>query len=117
MQTISLENVRSERQATTRSGSFSLAKWFKKHEAYLEHNRFGISAALILLQVTVAGFNVVIPAIAGASIWFMAPGIAMAFLSNSLAFAQMKMPYVLAGFAISILINAVISIYFLVQLL
>jgi hypothetical protein len=115
MQTIVLEKVRNER--TGRSTGFSFANWYKKIEPSVEFNRFGITAALILIQVSVAGFNVVIPALAGASVWLMAPGILMAFLANSIAFAQLNMRVVLATFALSILINAIISLYCLVQLM
>lgn len=109
MQTIALQNVRKEKVGVT---LFSLTSWYKKFEPVIEYNRFGITAALVLLQVSIAGFNVVVPAIAGASIWFMAPGIALAFLSNSIAFAQMKMKFVLIAFALSMLVNAAISLYF-----
>jgi hypothetical protein len=115
MQTIVLEKVRNER--TSRSTGFSFANWYKKIEPSVEFNRFGITAALILIQVSVAGFNVVIPALAGASIWLMAPGVLMAFLANSIAFAQLNMRVVLATFALSILINAIISLYCAVQLM
>jgi hypothetical protein len=114
MQTLVLENVRPE-QGRKRN-AFSIIKWYKEHEPALEMNRFGLTAALVLLQVSIAGFNVVIPALAGASVWIMAPGIAMAFLSNSIAFAQMNMKWVLAGFALSMLINGAISLYFLFQI-
>jgi hypothetical protein len=115
MQTIVLENVRNERKST--AALFSLAKWYKKIEPSVEFNRFGITAALILVQVSIAGFNVVIPALAGASVWLMAPGILMAFLANSIAFAQLNMRVVLSTFVLSILINAIISLYCLIQLM
>jgi hypothetical protein len=113
MQTITI-NSKTSVNTTTRTATATRSLF--PNEARFEANRFGIVAALVLIQVSVAGFNVVVPAMAGASIWAMTPGIFMAFMSNSLAFAQMKMKWVLSAFAISMLVNAVISVYYLVQL-
>lgn len=85
--------------------------------ARAEANRFGIVAALILIQVTIAGFNVVIPPMVGLSIWMMTPGIVLVFLANGLALAQMNMKWTLALFALSIVVNAAISIYSVVLFL
>ncbi|HSU50395.1 MAG TPA: hypothetical protein VLJ41_07390 [Segetibacter sp.] len=109
MQTIAITNVRNERVSNVQSASST--EWIKRVLTASEANRFGLVATLILLQVSIAGFNVVIPPMVGASVWLMAPGITMAFLSNALALAQMKMKWVLLGFGLSILINAAISIY------
>jgi hypothetical protein len=114
MQTITI-NSKTSVNTNTRTATAATRSLFPK-EARFEANRFGIVAALVLVQVSIAGFNVVVPAMAGASIWAMAPGIFMAFMSNSLAFAQMKMKWVLSAFAISMLVNAFISVYYLVQL-
>ena len=115
MQTITLSQVTHQRAANFQHAS--LRKFFQKVEAVSEANRLGLVAALILVQVSVAGFNVVIPPIVGASVWVMAPGIFMAFLCNSLAFAQVKMRWLLPVFGVGILVNAVISIYSLFLLL
>ena len=109
MQTIAITNVRNERVSSKQGAS--LTQWIQNIIVEAEANRLGVVAILILFQVSVAGFNVVIPPMAGASVWLMAPGILMAFLSNGFALAQMKMKWVLLGFGISILINAAISIY------
>lgn len=59
MYTIAISNTRSERVAYAQSAS--LTKWIQKVVTVSEANRFGVSAALILVQVSVAGFGVVIP--------------------------------------------------------
>ena len=115
MQTISFHDLSVERNHKTRSFSFS--QWLESVKPAVIENRLGIVATLIILQFTIAGFNVVIPPMAGASIWIMAPGIFMAFMSNSIALAQARMRLVLAGFALSIAINAAVSLYYAIQLL
>jgi hypothetical protein len=110
MQTISLSTTSAK--AIKNERSVSVGQWYQRMEPVLEENRFGVVAALVLLQVSIAGFNVVLPAMAGASIWIMTPGIAMAFISNSIAFAQMRMNWVMAAFALSMLVNAATSIYY-----
>lgn len=114
MQTIAINNGQTENLTQVQSASFS--NWFDKTIDVAERNRFGVVASLILLQVTIAGFNVVIPPMVGASVYLMAPGIIMAFLSNGIALAQAKMKYVVFGFALSMVINAAISIYCFTQL-
>ena len=109
MQTITLENYGASQSSKAENVSF-----FSRVQEVVdasELNRFGVVAALILLQVTIAGFNVVIPPMTGASTYLMAPGIFMAFISNGIALAQMQMKWVLLGFALSMLINAAVSIY------
>jgi len=108
MQTIAI-NLQAQNISETQSGS--LSQWLQKVIILSEENRFGVTATLILLQITIAGFNVVIPPMIGASAYLMAPGIFMAFLSNSLGVAQLKMKWVLLGFASSMIINAAVSIY------
>lgn len=115
MQTITLRHVRNERRAIE-TGTF-LADKVQNILAVSEANRFGIVAALILIQVTIAGFNVVIPPMVGLSIWMMTPGIVLVFMANGLALAQMSMKWTLAFFALSILVNAAISIYSMVLFL
>ncbi|GEO10883.1 hypothetical protein [Segetibacter aerophilus] len=115
MQTISLNHSQTERSVQFQTTSIS--KWLNKTLAVAEENRFGVTAILILLQVSIAGFNVVIPPMIGASVLLMAPGISLAFLSNSIALAQAKMKWVLLGFALSMIVNATISIYCFSKLL
>ena len=115
MQTIAITNVRKEKVSHLQTHAFT--NWIQKIITKSEANRLGLVAALVLLQVSVAGFNVVIPPMIGASVWLMAPGIFLVFLANSFAFAQMNMKFVLTGFALSILVNAAISIYSVVLLL
>ena len=115
MQTISLQHLSHTRVTKTRSFSFSY--WLQSIKPDVIENRLGVVVALIIVQFTIAGFNVVIPPMAGASVMVMAPGIFMAFISNSIALAQAKMRWVLLGFALSIVINAAVSIYYAIQLL
>ena len=115
MQTIVISHAQSERLGHQQSTS--LVNWVKKTIASCEENRFGVTATLILLQVSIAGFNVVIPPMIGASVFLMAPGISLAFLSNSIALAQAPMKWVLSGFILSMLVNATISIYCFSQLI
>lgn len=115
MQTISFQNLPVER--TRKTVSFPFAKWLESIKPSLVQNRFGVVVTLIVIQFTIAGFNVTIPPMAGASIWAMTPGIFMAFMSNSIALAQAPMKWVLSGFALSILINGAVSLYYGLQLL
>ena len=115
MQTITLSHVRNERRSIE-TGAI-LSNTIQNILARAEANRFGIVAALILIQVTIAGFNVVIPPMVGLSIWMMTPGIVLVFLANGLALAQMNMKWTLALFALSIVVNAAISIYSVVLFL
>lgn len=114
MQTISIRKQHAAQ--LTHGHSFSIAQWFQKITDSAERSRFGVVGALILLQVSIAGFNVVIPPMTGASVYLMAPGIFAAFLSNGIALAQAKMKYILLGFAASMVINAAVSIYCFMQL-
>jgi hypothetical protein len=115
MQTISFQNLSVER--TRKTISFPFIKWLGSIKPEILENRLGVVVTLIVIQFTIAGFNVTIPPMAGASIWAIAPGIFMAFMSNSIALAQVRMRYVLFGFALSILINASVSLYYAIQLL
>jgi hypothetical protein len=113
MQTIAI-NLQTEKISKRQSKSFS--QWIQEVITISEENRFGVTAALILIQISVAGFNVVIPPMIGASVYLMAPGIFMAFMSNSIGLAQVKMKWVLLGFVLSMIVNASISIYCFSQL-
>ena len=115
MQTISINHAQTTSLSKVQTRSFT--KWIENLIAVAEENRFAVMAILILLQVSIAGFNVVIPPMVGASIYLMAPGIILAFLSNGIALAQAEMKWVLAGFALSMIINAAVSIYCFAQLL
>ena len=115
MQTIAINNLRNAEAtvANTKVVENKLDRFVK----WCEANRLGVVAIFILMQVTVAGFNVVIPPMTGLSTYLMAPGIAMAFLSNSIALAQVNMKWVIASAALSMLVNASISIYCFIHLL
>ena len=114
MQSIAINNVRSSaKNVRTKSISDNINSLVAK----AEESRLGVVAALILLQVTIAGFNVVIPPMIGVSSYLMAPGIIMTFLANAIALAQCNMRYVLAFFLLSMTVNAAISIYCFVQLI
>lgn len=115
MQTISFQNLSIER--TQNAKTFSVSHWLESIKPTLIENRLGVVVTLIVIQFTIAGFNVTIPPMAGASIWIMAPGIFMAFMSNSIALAQARMKWVLLGFALSILINGAVSLYYAIQLM
>ena len=94
-----------------------ISAWYKSIEPVLAENQIGIAVSLMLLSVSVAGFNVVLPPMAGASIWAITPGILLVFLSNSMALAQMKIMWVLIGFVLSMLVNGAVSLYYFLQLL
>lgn len=115
MQTISFQNLSLDR--THKPIAFSFSEWLKSITPTVIENRLGVVVALIIIQFTIAGFNVTIPPMANASIWVMTPGIFMAFMSNSIALAQARMRWVLLGFALSIVINASVSLYYAIQLL
>src|SRR4051794_23346168 len=100
MQAISISHVEATR--VSRVQTSSIPARIEKLVSLAEENHFAVVATLILLQVTIAGFNVVIPPMVGASVFLMAPGIVLAFLSNGIALAQAPMRWVLAGFALSI---------------
>ena len=114
MQTISINHGQTERLSSEHN--IPLLSWVPKMIASCEENRFGVVATLILLQVSIAGFNVVIPPMIHASIYLMAPGICLAFISNGIALAQAPMKWVLGGFLLSMIVNASISIYCFSQL-
>ena len=109
MQTISISHVRNERR-TLQAGNL-LANKIQNIVAFSEVNRIGITASLILLQVTIAGFSVVLPPMVGMPLWMMVPGIFLVFIANGFALAQMNMKWILAGFGLSILVNTFISVY------
>ena len=114
MQTIAINNTRN---TTTNTHSFVISNTIEKLLEKAEENRLGVVATFILLQVTIAGFNVVIPPMIGAATYIMAPGIILAFLSNAIALAQAKMKWVVLAFLLSMVINAAVSIFCFIQML
>lgn len=114
MQTIALNNQQSVQLSNVQNAS--LSTWFQKIVAGAEENRFGVMATIILLQTCIAGFNIVIPALMGASVLLMAPGIVMTFVSNSIALAQVAMKYVIICFTLSVIINITVGVYCFFQL-
>lgn len=91
--------------------------WVHVQERTWEENRFTLVGLGILIQVSIAGATVCIPPMAGASIWAIMPGVFFAFISNSIAYAQMKMRWVLLFYGLSILVNASISLYYFMLLI
>ena len=82
-----------------------------------EANRFTLVPIALLIQVSIAGATVCIPPMAGASIRAIMPGVFLAFLSNSIAYAQMKMRWVLLFYGLSILLNTSTSLYDFIHLI
>ncbi|HEV9038167.1 MAG TPA: hypothetical protein VGQ51_16145 [Puia sp.] len=95
----------------------SLTNWVRTREPIWEQNRLGIAAAGILIQVTFAGAMILILGEAGASPLIFTFGILMAFLADSLAFAQAPMRWLLAIFVLSSGVNLVLSIIYGLMLL
>jgi len=94
-----------------------LNTWVQTQEPIWEYNRLGISATGILLQVTAAGAMILILGAAGANPFIYTFGIFLAFMADSLAFAQARMRWVLATFVISIVLNLVLAVAYLLVLL
>lgn len=116
MHTISLHpTLTSERIYEVKSPS--LSTWYESLKPAIDENRIGMVVTLMLLQVSIACFNVVIPPMAGASIWVITPGIFLTFIANGLALAQMRMNWIFINFGLSMIINAAVSIYYLIELL
>jgi hypothetical protein len=91
--------------------------WIKRNEPLWELNRLGITAAGILIQVTVAAAMVGLLGLASVNVWVSSPGILLAFLANSVAFGQATMRWVLGFFIISMVVNGALAVYFAIQLL
>jgi hypothetical protein len=94
-----------------------IKNWINKNEATWEYNRLGISAVGIFIQVTFAAAMIVILPMANASPWAYGTGVFLAFMANSIAFAQAPIRWVLGIFAASIVINLVLSLVYIVPLL
>ncbi|HVS98785.1 MAG TPA: cyclic nucleotide-binding domain-containing protein [Puia sp.] len=75
------------------------------------------AATGILLQVTAAGAMILILGAAGANPFIYTFGIFLAFMADSLAFAQARMRWVMGAFAASIAINLVLAAAYLPVLL
>ena len=103
--------------AARKSPFHSLANWIHTQEPGWEENRLGIAAAGIFIQVTFAGAMILILGAAGASPLVFTFGILLAFLADSLAFAQAPMRWVLAMFVFSSGINLALSIIYGLTLL
>jgi hypothetical protein len=90
----------------------TLHAWIKERESYWEYYRFGIGATGIFLQVSVAALMIVTLGVAGASPWVYGIGVFLAFVANSLVFAQLPMPQLLGSVVISMVVNiALVLIY------
>lgn len=95
----------------------SLKKWVQTQEPVWEYNRLGIAASGIFIQVTFAGAMILILGAAGASPFIYSIGIFLAFMADSLAFAQARMRWVLATFVVSIVVNFILTVVYLFVLL
>ncbi len=82
-----------------------IKKWIDEQEPTWEYYRFGIAATGIFIQVSFAAAMVGILGMAGASPWIYGIGIALAFMANSIAFANSRMRIELALFVVSIGVN------------
>lgn len=91
--------------------------WIKEQEPTWEYYRFGIGATGIFLQVSFAALMIGVLGMAGASPWVYGIGIFLAFAANSIAFAQSPMRIVLGLFAVSIIVNLSLTLYFGIPLL
>ena len=103
--------------AEKRPHSLSLGRWIKNQEPLWEQNRLGIAATGILIQVTFAGAMIAVLGAAGAPPLVYTFGILMAFLADSLAFAQARMRWVLAIFLLSSILNFALTIIYGLQLI
>ncbi len=95
----------------------SIENWIDRQQPVWESNRLGISAVGIFIQSTVAAVMIALLGIAGAPALVFTTGIFFSFLANSLAFAQSPMKIVIGMFLVSMLVNASLTIYYVVQLL
>lgn len=91
--------------------------WIKQHEPAWEYNRLGISAGGIFVQVTFAGAMMGVLAAAGASPFVYSLGALFAFMSNSFAFAQLPMRWVLGVMLTGIALDAFLILIYGIQLL
>lgn len=95
----------------------TLNKWIQRQEPMWEYNRFGIAAAGILIQVTFAGVMIAMVGLAHGSMWVATIGMLFAFVTNSVAFGQVAMRWLLGFFVLSITVNATIALFYATQLL
>lgn len=86
--------------------------WVEEQEPTWEYYRFGIAATGIFIQVSFAALMVGILGMAGASPWVYGIGIALAFMTNSMAFANARMRVVLGLFVVSIVVNLSLTLLY-----
>ena len=91
--------------------------WIKEQEPTWEYYRFGIGATGIFMQVSFAALMIGVLGMAGASPWVYGIGIFLAFAANSIAFAQSPMRIVLGLFAVSIIVNLSLTLFYGIPLL
>jgi len=90
----------------------SLKRWITAREPVWEYNRLGIAATGIFIQVTFAAGMILILGATGASPFLYGTGIFLAFIADSLAFAQAPMRWVLGTFLASIIVNLSLMLYY-----
>lgn len=89
-----------------------LKSWIAAQEPVWEYNRLGIAATGIFIQVTFAAGMILILGATGASPFLYGTGIFLAFVADSLAFAQAPMRWVLGTFLASIIVNLSLMLYY-----
>jgi hypothetical protein len=94
----------------------SFENWITRQQPIWENNRFGISAVGIFMQVTVAAVMIAVLGMAGAPAWVFTTGIFFAFMADSLAFAQSSMKVIIVMFLASMLVNASLTVYYILAM-
>lgn len=89
-----------------------LKNWIEEQEPVWDYYRFGIAATGIFIQVSFAAMMVGILGMAGASPFVFGIGIALAFMANSIAFANSRMRIVLGLFVVSIVVNVSLTLIY-----
>jgi hypothetical protein len=90
--------------------------WIKRNESDWAYNRLGIAATGIFIQVTVAATMIGLVGLTGLSVWAAFPGILVTFLANSMALGQAGIKWVLAFFLLSIAVNIILIVFFLLKI-
>jgi hypothetical protein len=119
MQTISINTSAADQQVQHHNKGLlvTIKNWIHEQEPAWEHNRLGISAVGIFIQVTFAAAMIVILPLANASPWAYGTGVFLTFMANSIAFGQAPIRWVLGSFVVSITINFLLSLFYIVPLL
>lgn len=95
----------------------ALENWVEAHEPTWDYYRLGIGATGIFLQVTIAGIMVAVLGMAGASPWIYGIGVFLAFMANSLVFAQLPIRQMIGTIVISIVVNLSLVLIYAIPML